>query len=485
MSLSNVYSGIGGLGTNNDFYYVHYSYNASVSASKYMGRHSLTGGFDWRKVNASGLDYGASGGDFTFNGTWTKSGAGAGGAGLADFLLGLPHDGNITIPTKLTDFVGYYGAYIQDDFRLSSKITLNYGLRWEHKSGLQEANNGMVTGFLPNVPSPIQPLVNELTTNGVVEFAGQNGAPTSIGNPNWSKWGPRAGIAWQLNSKTVVRAGYGLFWAPPFGIGAPIQTAGYYATTTNTFTQDGYQTPTASLTNPFPNGLNSPAGSSLGAQAGVGQTISFADPRFRAPRVNQFSVDIQRELPGGVSVELGYVGSRSSHLTTMTGNLNVNALNPSYFSLGYQALTQSVANPLYGAVSSTSNFGGPQVGQYQLLLPHPQFGEINFSLNDQDSAQYDSLVIKAQKRLTHGLTFLSTLTWARSFDQGNGGPGNFLNSGNASVPQNPYNLAGEWAPSCYDSPVRWATTFTYELPFGRGKRFLGSTSRLVDLAVGG
>ena len=92
------------------------------------------------------------------------------------------------------------------------------------------------------------------------------------------------------------------------GIGAPIQTAGYYATTTNTFTQDGYQTPTASLTNPFPNGLNSPAGSSLGAQAGVGQTISFADPRFRAPRVNQFSVDIQRELPGGVSVELGYVG---------------------------------------------------------------------------------------------------------------------------------------------------------------------------------
>ena len=157
----------------------------------------------------------------------------------------------------------------------------------------------------------------------------------------------------------------------------------------------------------------------------------------------------------------------------MTGNLNVNALNPSYFSLGYQALTQSVANPLYGAVSSTSNFGGPQVGQYQLLLPHPQFGEINFSLNDQDSAQYDSLVIKAQKRLTHGLTFLSTLTWARSFDQGNGGPGNFLNSGNASVPQNPYNLAGEWAPSCYDSPVRWATTFTYELPFGRANAFRG------------
>ncbi len=485
LNMSNVYNSIGGLGTNNDFYYVHYSNNASINASKYMGRHSLTGGFDWRRINTSGLDYGQGGGDFTFNGIWTRSGTGAGGADLADLLVGLPHDASITVPTKLTDFVGYYGAYIQDDFRLSSKITLNYGLRWEHESGLEEQNNGIVTGFLPNAPNPIQSQVSGLTTNGVVEFAGQNGAPGSIGNPNWSKWGPRAGIAWQLNNKTVVRGGYGLFWAPPFGIGAPIQTAGYYATTTNSFTNDGYQTATANLTNPFPAGLNKPAGNTLGALAGVGQTISFADPSSRSPRVQQFSIDVQRELAGGISVEVGYVGSRSSHLTTMSGNMNINALNPSYFSQGYGYLTQNVPNPLYGAVSSTSNFGGPQVGRYQLLLPHPQFGEINLSLSDQDKSRYDSLVLKAQKRFSHGLTFLSTLTWARSFDEGNGGPGNFLNSGNQSVPQNPYNIAGEWAPSYYDSPIRWATTFTYDLPFGKGKQFLGSSGRAMDALVGG
>ncbi len=485
MNMSNVYSSIGGLGTNNDFYYVHYSYNASVSASKYMGRHSVTGGFDWRKINTSGLDYGDGGGDFTFNGIWTKSATGTGGADLADLLVGLPHDASITVPTKLTDFVGYYGAYLQDDFRVNSKLTVNYGLRWEHESGLQEANNGMVTGFLPNASNPIQSQVSGLTTNGVVEFAGQNGAPNGIGNPNWSKWGPRAGFAWQLNSKTVVRGGYGLFWAPPFGIGAPIQTAGYYATTSNTFTTDGYQTATSNLTSPFPNGLNKPVGSSIGALAGVGETISFADPNSRSPRVQQFSFDVQRELPGGVSVEVGYVGSRSSHLTTMSGNMNVNALNPSYFSQGYGALTQSVGNPLSGVVSSTSNFGAAQVGRYQLLLPYPEFGEIEQSLSDQDNAQYDSLVLKTQKRLTHGLTFLSTLTWARSFDEGNGGPGNFLNSGNAGYPQNPYNIAGEYAPSYYDSPIRWATTFTYELPFGKGKAFLGSSGRLMDAVVGG
>ncbi len=485
VGMSTVYNSLGGLGTNNDFYYVHYSYNASISASKFMGRHSLTGGFDWRKVNTSGLDYGAGGGDFNFNGIWTQSGQGTGGADLADMLVGLPHDGSITVPTKLTDFVGYYGAYLQDDFRLNSKLTLNYGLRWEHESGLQEQNNGMVTGFLGNVPNPIQSQVSGLTTNGVVEFAGQNGAPVSIGNPNWSKWGPRAGIAWQANNKTVVRGGYGLFWAPPFGIGAPVQTAGYYATTTNTFTTDGYQTPNSSLTNPFPNGLNKPAGNTLGPLAGVGQSISFADPASRAPRVQQFSIDVQRELPSGIALELGYVGSRSSHLTTMSGNMNINALNPSYFSQGYAYLTESVANPLYGAVSNTSNFGGAQVGRYQLLLPHPQFGEINLSLSDQDKARYDSLVVKAQKRLSYGLTFLSTLTWARSFDEGNGGPGNFLNSGNAAVPQNPYNIAGEWAPSYYDSPIRWATTFTYELPFGKGKALLASSGKAMDAVVGG
>ena len=165
--------------------------------------------------------------------------------------------------------------------------------------------------------------------------------------------------------------------------------------------------------------------------------------------MNQFSVDVQRELPGGVAVEVGYVGLRSSHLTTMSGNVNVNALNPSYFSQGYSALTQTVVNPLYGAVSSTSNFGGPTIRRYQLLLPYPEFGEINLSLSDYDHARYDSLVLKAQKRFSHGLdiSVRTTTTWARSFDEGSGGPGNFLNSGNASVPQNPYNVAAEWGPS--------------------------------------
>ena len=486
VNTSTFYNSLGGLGTNNDFFYVHYSKNFSASISKFYGRHSLKFGFDYRRIHAAGLDYGTGGGSFTFNGIFTESApSGSGGADLADMLLGYAHDASITVPTKLNDFTDYYGAYFQDDFRLSSKITVNYGLRWERELGLQEVNNGMVTGFNTAAINPISSQVTGLTTPGVVEFAGTNGAPTSIGNPNLNKFGPRAGIAWQLNDKTVVRGGYGLYWAPSFALGAPIQPAGYYATTTNTFTVNGYATPTATLSNPFPNGLSQPAGNSQGALTGVGQSISLADPWARSPRVQQFSIDVQRQLPAGIALEVGYVASRSSHLTTMTGTFNINALSPSYFSQGYAALTQSVSNPFYGVVSNKSSFGGSTVGRYQLLLPYPEFGEIKLSLDDQDKAKYDSLIVKAQKRMSFGLTFLSAFTWARSFDEGSGGPGNFLNSGNAGYPQNPYNVAAEWGPSYYDSPLRWTTTFTYDLPFGKGKPFLGSSGRAMDFVVGG
>ena len=286
VGMSTVYNSLGGLGTNNDFDYVHYSYNLSTSVSKFLGRHSVTAGFDYRRIHTAGLDYGAGGGDFNFTGVFTQATpGGSGGADLADMLLGFPHDASITVPTYLNDFAVYYGGYVQDDFRLSSKITLNMGLRWERELGLQEEKNGLVTGFLPDAPNPIQSQVSGLTTNGVVQFAGINGAPTTIGHPNMNKWGPRVGMAWQVDNKTVLRAGYGLFWAPPFALGAPIQTAGYYATTTNTFTLNGYATPDGTLSNPFPSGLNQPAGNSLGALAGVGQTITFPDPSARSPRV--------------------------------------------------------------------------------------------------------------------------------------------------------------------------------------------------------
>jgi len=132
--------------------------------------------------------------------------------------------------------------------------------------------------------------------------------------------------------------------APQFAIGTPYNPPGYTASTTYIASNDGNATAANNLTNPSPAGLARPTGNSLGDLSGIGQSLSIIDPNSRSPRVQQFSLDVQRQLPFGIAAEIAYVGSRSSHLTQATANININALNPSLLSQG-SALTQTVANP--------------------------------------------------------------------------------------------------------------------------------------------
>ncbi len=464
-----------GVDDNNSFY-VHASDNFSTSIAKFMGKHSFKGGFDYRRIKAAGSDANNAAGDYTFNGIFTQSNptsTGTGGADLADLLLGYPASGNIYTATKLTDYADYYGAYVQDDFRVTSHLTVNLGLRWEREIGLQEEHNGMIVNFNSTATNPIGGL-------GEVEYAGTNGK-TAVGNWNSNKFGPRASVAYQLNPKTVIRAGYGLFWAPQFQIGSPISTPGYNATTSYIATTDGFYTPASSLTNPYPNGIAQPVGNSLGAATAIGQSFSLVDPQAKSPRVNQFSLDIQRELPFGIAAEAGYVGSRSSHMVLGAPTVNINALDPSKLSMG-SALLDQVANPYYGN-GGTGIIGTSTVQASQLLLPYSTFGAINSLYNDVNHAKYDSLILKAQKRLGQGLSMLATFTWSRNWDMSSGGPGNTLNGGN-KAPQNPYDLASEYSFSNIDTPFRLAMAITYELPVGRGKPFLAHNGALTYIAGG-
>ncbi|MBV8818694.1 MAG: TonB-dependent receptor, partial [Acidobacteriaceae bacterium] len=478
INMSNLYS----LGTSdNNSYYVHASDNFSVSVSKFRGRHSIKAGFDYRKIKAAGNDANDASGDYTFNGIFTKStptSAGAGGADLADLLLGYPSSGALYTSTKLTDFANYYGVYIQDDFRFSSRLTLNLGLRWERETGLQEMNGGMLVGFTGTAANPLASGAG-IASNGVVQFAG-NGH-NQAGNPYSNKWGPRFGFAYQWNSKTVIRGGYGIYFAPQFALGAPIATVGYNQTTSYIASTDNYQTPLNSLSNPYPQGILQPAGNSQGALTGIGQSISMVDPHARSPYVQQYSFDIQRELPFDIATEIGYVGSHSSHMVLGSGTVNADALNPALLSLG-PALTQSVANPFYGH-GGVGVIGSPTVQSAQLLLPYSAYGALNLLFSDYNKARYDSLVFKAQKRFSHGLTFLSTLTISRNWDASSGGVANTLNGGNKN-PQNPYNLNSEYSWSNIDSPYRWAQSVSYELPVGKGKQF-ASGAGWMDWVVGG
>jgi trimeric autotransporter adhesin len=472
------------LGTNNNFYYVHHSKNFSTGISKYAGRHNLKAGFDYRRIHDDGNDFGNSAGAFTFNGVFTRStpltAVSGTGADMADLLLGTAASGSGYIPTKLYEYADYYGVYAQDDIRVTRSLTINLGVRWEREYGLQEKNNAMVVGFNTTATNPLAANVSGIVPKGVIQFAGVNGNSIHVSNPNMNKFGPRVGIAWALNSKTTIRGGYGLYWAPQFAIGTPYNPPGYTSTTSYIASNDGNATPANYLNNPFPTGLIKPTGNSLGDLTGIGQALSIIDPNSKSPRVHQFSIDVQRQLPFGVAIEVGYVASRSRHLTQATANININALDPSLLSQG-SALTATVANPFYGK-GGAGVIGSATVTQAQLLFPYPTFNTINYQYSDRSWARYDSLVAKAQKRMSVGLTFLSTLTWSRNYDASSGGAGNFLNGGNAG-PQNPYDMASEYGLSNVDSPLRWSTGFTYELPFGKGKKML--SSKALDYVVGG
>jgi hypothetical protein len=458
------------------------STNFSTSVDKNVGRHSLKVGFDYRRLKASGSGVSCSTGCYTFN-TNTPGTTSYTGSDLGDLLLGLPYLRSADNSTKLTDYINYYGLYVQDDFRMSSKLTVNYGLRWERESGISEQNNGLLVGFNGAATNPIASSVTGIVPFGQVQYAGLNGNPTTTGNPYPNKWGPRAGVAYQLNDKTVIRGGYGIFWAPQVALGGPLSTLGYAATTAYTGSTNAQGGAAPTLTNPFPTGLVQPTGNTLGAMAGLGQNFSLQSPSATSPMIQQYSIDVQRQLPGEIALEVGYVGSHSTHLTLGSGILNINALSPSQFALGSTALNAQVANPYFGHIT-TGTLSQATVPAYDLLKPYSAFGNIYEDYSDQNHARYDSLVIKAQKRFSKGFTFLSTFTWSKNFDESNNPAGNYLNSGAQTYPQNPYNTAAEYSLSNFDSPFRWATAFTYELPVGRGKPFLNSNT-LVNYIVGG
>ncbi len=473
-----------------------YSKNLLGSVSKNMGRHNITYGMDYRVIN-SGPSVSSNAGLFSFNGVFSRQyptvTSTTTGADFADLLLGYPSGGSAATGVLLNAYVRYFGGYLQDDIRVNSKLTLNFGLRYEYETGEREVNNGMVTNFNRTAINPIAaglPAASGVVPYGVVQFAGINGAPNSCCSPSHTKFGPRFGSAYQLDAKTTLRAGIGIFYAPTvfsYNDSAP----GFTQSTTYVASNDGNSHPANSLSNPFPTGIVQPSGNTLGAATALGSTFSFLDPnKAGGGTVYQYSADIQRELGKGMMFEIGYVGSRSNGLTpypTSNGVIPINQLTPAQAALGTAYLNTSVPNPFFGLPGAAGIIGASTVTRAQLLLPFPEYGQISENTT-LAHARYDSLILKLQKRFSSGVGFLATMTWQKNEDnEFNSGSSNSLNGlGSAQTGniQNIYNLGAEWALAAIDQPIRVTGTFTYQFPFGKGKRFLNS-NRVADWVVGG
>lgn len=454
-------SGLTNEGTSNSGPAVYFSRNFVVGLSKSLGKHSLKTGYVYRAISLTFTSLSTTSGTFAFDKT-------IGGATAASMLLGYPASGSLIIPAKLAITTAYQATFLQDDWRLTNKLTLNLGVRYEHEPGVHERNNHYAVGFDRNASYNA---FGSVPAVGGVEFAGQNGYKTTTGNMG-SKFSGRGGFAYSPMQKTVFKGGYGMFYAPLVYSGAATLAPGYVVT--NSFTQTS---PTVSLSNPYPTLKTVATGNANGLSTNIGTTLNVIDQTRRAPLYNSYSLAVEQELPWGVAVKIGYVGG---HGRNLPNSENINQLPDSQYAQG-AALTTATANKYAGLGA----FGTGTVSAYQTLLPFPQFQGITDSLSVGRS-DYNALEIKVQKRFTRGLTVLSAYTWSSNWDNiwGAYGSSNTLNPGN-NGPQDIYNISNEYGRATNDIPNRFTAAVTYELPFGRGKQFLSGANRFLDTIVGG
>ena len=503
------------------------SLSFSGNYSKFIGTHTFKMGADFRKIGLDTYIPGPGAGLFDFDKDFTSENGGAGdvlsGNAFAAFLLGLPSGLNsrqstLPISTPLNVFTHYYGVYWQDDWRITPKLTLNHGLRAEHEDGLREQNNNFSVGFDPkansslsNLTIPADPIAGTAArqVSGGLMYAGVGGNRTYQGNPPSVKWSPRVGLAYSLTPRTVVRGGYGLFWAP-YNYPIPDTTDNNYGQvgyTQNNVVLQSSPVPTVTLDNPFPNGVVRPTGNSRGALSGAGTTISYVDQNRRAPRVQQYSVDVQRELPGNMAITISYVGARSDRLGLGGTNdtaVNVNQVDPKYLSLG-SALAQAVPNPFFGRpeLASTGLGSSATVSRAQLLRPYPQFLDINARQVTEGLSRYNAGVIEWTKRVSGGWGGRMSYTYSALMDN-QVGEDNFYSRVSPRQPLNNYNYiasmprcaAGEqFKSACYDPRAEYGYGILdvkhrvilapiVELPFGQNRRWVNA-NKIADWVVGG
>jgi len=300
------------------------THTASASITKVFPRHSLKSGFEFRKFFVNYFQFGSPSSSYSFDSGWTQqeiaTPSSMAGFPLASFLLGLPSGGSISHTPTFAVAAPYYAAYVQDDWKLTRKLTLNLGFRYEVQSPRTERFNQLAY-FNLNEPSPIAGKVpasacpacgNLLGAMHYVDGNNRRQLPT-----NWANVGPRFGFAYAASTKMVLRGGYGIMYPPSAATagGASIGVTGFASSTSAIFTTDSMRTVKTYLRNPFPDGFNLPPGSAGGAATNLG--LSPGDTVFlgnTAPYVQQWNFSIQHSLPANLLVEIGYIGARGVHL---------------------------------------------------------------------------------------------------------------------------------------------------------------------------
>ena len=406
------------------------------------GKHAMKFGFEAHRSLDHEQTLSSPSGSFSFSTLSTGlPGNAATGSALASLVLGVPNSFSQIVTPILDRHSWYYAAFAQDDWTVSSHLTLNLGVRWEADTPMADSNNQM-NGFDLNQINPVS------GTPGVVKFMGVNGFRSNAYNPDWKNFAPRFGFAWKpfSSAATVIRGGFGLVYTAPFDAADPaLATLGFGQSVTINSPDNGLTFPftlrTFTAQTPVSPQLNDSYGAvPLGGTPNT--TPTFFDPSRRTGYAYQFNLGVQRELPGDMVVEASMLSNDGRRLPN--GNLPIDQIQP------------QILGPTHDS---------------QADRPFPQFSGVTILSPAIGTSNYYAGMVRISKRFSHGLNFNASFTRSKFLDNTFEGGGGTAGADNGPY-SNYYNRRADYGYSGNDIPNRFVFSAVYELPFGKGKPWL-------------
>ena len=468
------------IGQERIFYNVKDTRSLTINAAKELNSHSLKFGFLFESAKHNFIDERSP--RFSFSRGMTAGptavvSSSVSGNSIASFLLGTGSGG--TTPLRVAPAVtqNYFGWYLQDSWRVNTRLTLNLGLRYELQRPRTERYDRQ-NWFEFNRPNPLGDQVGLPLVGGFVFTGADN---RGLNEQDWSDIAPRFGFAYKLTNKLVLRGGYGMMYARTYNMTFPIGVDGFSTDTdwVHSVGNDGLR-PLNLLRDPYPNGLFQPTGRELGMLTQVGSLVNAWRRFTPTPYLQNYSFDVQYQISPNAMFEIGYSGNVGRKL--MYGqSRDVNQLAPAQLGLGSE-LNQQVPNPFFGVIES-GPLSGETVPQHRLLRAHPHFTNVRGVVNEKGaSSTFNSLFTRFNLRLGEALMLNTSYQYSRSEDNAsaNGGP-----EGGRTALRNFFDPAIDWSVSAHDVPHSFVTQAVYHLPFGRGKAFGRDWHGAVDAILGG
>jgi hypothetical protein len=497
---------VNGIGTGYIFS-INNNYVISPSITKTVKNHTIKAGADLRRLEMNYFQNNNPGGSFNFDPNMSSLlNNGVSGHPFASFLMGYmvdqasnPSVVQIAPPTYSTIY--YQGYYVQDNWNISSKLTLNVGLRYEIPGVWRERHNLMAT-FNPTEVNPVLGAISVAgrPVTGAYDLVDSPQHPDKgLRNENFSNFSARLGLAFRPDDKTVIRAGWGKFVIPAYlqFPESPVQSPLSYITNNPVSTLDAGLTPNATLDNPLPGGITpAPGRDPVYQRLLLGGSASSLSATEDNGATYQWNFAIQRQLPLGIALEAAYSGLHGSHLPV---SRNINQVSKQYLdqaagdpscagSAGSLPpncfLTKRVANPFDRSQFTQGNQQYATILSNQLYRPYPQYGGISNTGNYIGVSNYSALQMKLEKRLSSGGVLLGSYTFSKLMTNAESLT-SWLEATGAPGFQNTNDLSGEYSLSGYDSRQRLTVSYVYSLPFGKNKRWGSGASGFLGGLISG